>query len=296
MAKKLFVVVIMAVVLVLVGSSARATNSDVVYTSGVDTLIYLENEVINLKVISGNVASTTVSTSTVVFRMAEGSAISLTNTNRKRMSNSMGISTICANTESQLVLEATSTSLADVSVSIGESCPAVDTAGGTPSPPPSSPSAPPATPPATPPITTSTSSVPATTTPPVTPTTTSSTSSGQAKPISQMNAAELQAEIARIMALISGLKATPALQKISKVLKMGLKDGDVTLLQTWLSRDSEVYPEGKITGYFGDLTRKAVIRFQEKYADEILTPNGLKKGTGLVGASTRAKLNSLFGQ
>jgi len=51
-----------------------------------------------------------------------------------------------------------------------------------------------------------------------------------------------------------------------------------------------------VTGNFFGLTKAAVIRFQEKYASEILAPIGLKKGTGFVGARTRAKINSLFMQ
>ncbi|MEK7576776.1 MAG: hypothetical protein AAB482_03730 [Patescibacteria group bacterium] len=39
----------------------------------------------------------------------------------------------------------------------------------------------------------------------------------------------------------------------------------------------------------------SVIAFQEKYKDEILTPNGLTHGTGYVGAATRKKLNQLYG-
>jgi len=76
-------------------------------------------------------------------------------------------------------------------------------------------------------------------------------------------------------------------------LKVGSRGTEVTSLQTCLARDAALYPEAKITGYFGEVTKAAVIRFQEKYADDILKPWGFTKGTGLVSKNTRAKLNEI---
>lgn len=47
-------------------------------------------------------------------------------------------------------------------------------------------------------------------------------------------------------------------------------------------------------GYFGPKTKAAVIKLQEKYKAEILTPSGLTKGTGYVGISTRKFINSKY--
>ena len=76
-------------------------------------------------------------------------------------------------------------------------------------------------------------------------------------------------------------------------LRIGMKNQDITRLQTFLGQDSLLYPENLVTGYFGALTKQAVIRFQEKYANEILTPLGLSRGTGFVGPATLKKLNEL---
>ena len=50
---------------------------------------------------------------------------------------------------------------------------------------------------------------------------------------------------------------------------------------------------GNETNFFGLRTKSAVVRFQEKYAGEILAPAGINRGNGYVGFFTRAKLNAL---
>ncbi len=81
--------------------------------------------------------------------------------------------------------------------------------------------------------------------------------------------------------------------KLTSDLKTGSQGVEVKELQKCLAKDPEVYPEANTTGYFGRQTKAAVIKFQEKYASEILKPVGLSSGTGTVGRSTRAKLNEL---
>lgn len=136
----------------------------------------------------------------------------------------------------------------------------------------------------------------------------------EAKPIEKMTIEELMAEITRITALIAKLKQQLAELLASQIpdiclsitfernLKRGMSGSDVKCLQALLNSNVETKlaesgpgSPGNETDYFGLLTKSAVIKFQEKYKDEILTPLGLEEGTGIVGERTRAKLNTLLG-
>ena len=88
------------------------------------------------------------------------------------------------------------------------------------------------------------------------------------------------------------IKKEPSFQFKSD-LKLGSRGEEVKELQKCLSKFEDVYPEGEVTGYFGNKTKKAVILFQEKFKEEILEPSGLKSGTGIVGKATRKKLNEI---
>jgi hypothetical protein len=110
----------------------------------------------------------------------------------------------------------------------------------------------------------------------------------------------LKTEIAEIQAKINAILASRgqiSCQRFEKDLYFGvMNSSEVRCLQEFLkNQGSEIYPEGLITGNFLSLTQAAIIRFQEKYANEILKLVGLEKGTGYVGLRTRAKINQLLG-
>jgi len=118
-------------------------------------------------------------------------------------------------------------------------------------------------------------------------------------------ASDLQAQIAaltaQIAALSGGQKAAPsACFTFTTNLKSGSKNAEVMQLQKFLnsSVDTQVASvgagsPGNETSTFGPATKRAVIKFQEKYAADILTPVGLTMGNGNWYAGTRAKANSL---
>jgi len=116
--------------------------------------------------------------------------------------------------------------------------------------------------------------------------------------------AELKKEIARvqtkIVAMLNGPIISPPVpvstcSKMTTNLNRGMNNQQVKCLQEFLkAQGADIYPEGLVTGFFGVLTERAVIRFQEKYASEILLPLGLNNGTGFVGSSTRNKIKDLF--
>lgn len=139
-------------------------------------------------------------------------------------------------------------------------------------------------------------------------------------PIAEMTIAELKAEIARIAVLIADLQAellkllaaegvpgaiegVPSGFTFARNLKLEMSSNEVQYLQIVLNSDPATAvasagagAPGHETFYFGSLTKAAVIKFQEKYASEVLTPWNFTKGTGFVGSTTRAKLNALLGQ
>lgn len=68
-------------------------------------------------------------------------------------------------------------------------------------------------------------------------------------------------------------------------LDYGQTSTNVTNLQTFLASSPSIYPQGRVTGYFGPLTKSAVMNFQNAY--------GIAQ-VGRVGPQTLAKINDLI--
>lgn len=69
---------------------------------------------------------------------------------------------------------------------------------------------------------------------------------------------------------------------LNRQLEVGMRGDDVSALQAFLAKDSTLYPQGLVTGYFGFLTKAAVSNFQER--------NGIA-AVGRVGPATLPVLN-----
>lgn len=85
---------------------------------------------------------------------------------------------------------------------------------------------------------------------------------------------------------------TTAISPFTTILYRGMSSPAVSSLQAYLATDKTLYPEGKVTGYYGALTIKAVENFQLKYG--IITTVA-DPGAGILGPKTRAKLNEVMG-
>ncbi|HLP43904.1 MAG TPA: IPT/TIG domain-containing protein [Candidatus Nanoarchaeia archaeon] len=84
-------------------------------------------------------------------------------------------------------------------------------------------------------------------------------------------------------------------------LQEGVTGDDVKELQKFLNKDPDtrlpgtgIGSQGQESTFFGKNTKESVIKFQNKYKDEVLRPVGLTSGTGKVGLWTRLKLNQIL--
>ncbi|MDP3988736.1 MAG: peptidoglycan-binding protein [bacterium] len=95
------------------------------------------------------------------------------------------------------------------------------------------------------------------------------------------------------MLVFSLLGIQSAYAAINSQLDFGDRGSEVTQLQTYLATNVNIYPEGLVTGYFGQLTKAAVERFQT--AQGIISQGTpATTGYGRVGPMTRAAINAIL--
>jgi len=83
----------------------------------------------------------------------------------------------------------------------------------------------------------------------------------------------------------TGLVNAATFTQLTGVVNIGETSTNVTSLQTFLASNSSIYPQGTVTGYFGPLTKSAVMNFQNAF--------GISQ-VGRVGPQTLAKINGLI--
>lgn len=98
--------------------------------------------------------------------------------------------------------------------------------------------------------------------------------------------------LATLVVALFGIQTAQAV--ITSQLELGDRNAEVTELQTYLAKNASMYPEGLITGYFGQLTKAAVERFQTSQGI-VSQGTPATTGYGRVGPQTMARINSLLG-
>lgn len=91
------------------------------------------------------------------------------------------------------------------------------------------------------------------------------------------------------IAVLATLVLAPAVAgaaPLYRQLQIEMTGSDVSDLQTFLAKDTTIYPQGLVTGYFGFLTKSAVSNFQAR--------NGIET-VGRVGPITMAAINAQMG-
>lgn len=79
------------------------------------------------------------------------------------------------------------------------------------------------------------------------------------------------------------------------VLRPGMRGPEVANLQSLLRYNPVLYPEGLVTGHFGEATEQAIIRFQQRYGIFSFDTMDDRSRWGVVGQETRQQLAELFG-
>ncbi|TAJ15609.1 hypothetical protein EPO56_00915 [Patescibacteria group bacterium] len=94
--------------------------------------------------------------------------------------------------------------------------------------------------------------------------------------------------------VVSLLGSQNAYAAITTQLDLGDSGSEVTELQTYLSLDPSIYPSGLVTGYYGQLTKAGIERFQTEQGI-VSSGTPATTGYGRVGPQTMLRINTLMG-
>ncbi len=312
---KVSVLVLLAMVVSMGTANAVALTADLVFDA--NTVVPLNSN--NYTIASGSVASTLVlAPTTMTVSVPTGSTFTLISYNSYRLGNSASVAQTCVAGQNSLTLTGP---LTDVIITpVSTICSNTGTGGGgasgggggggggggttttttTTTPTTTTTTTPTTTTTTTPTTTTTTTTVPNLTLPYASPTTASEIAANRTVLLGYL-VSLLQAASGATTTTTgttttttpSTATAVPASGSYTQTLVAGTTSNDVSSLQQFLkAQGTDVYPEGKVTGYFGSLTKTAVGRFQLKYG---IVSSSSDAGYGIVGPKTRTKINSLLG-
>lgn len=91
----------------------------------------------------------------------------------------------------------------------------------------------------------------------------------------------------RVESVLTPQPNQPKIGKLTMLLKPGYRGGQVKILQEFLKKQGYMPQTEEATGYFGNITSKALAQFQKANALEAV---------GILGPKTRALINSLLAQ
>ena len=121
---------------------------------------------------------------------------------------------------------------------------------------------------------------------------TTATTTATTTPATDSTIAGLMAQLAKLTTLFNELKlklagAQAEIKELRADIREGMTDADIKTIQELLASDPTIYPKGLVTGYFGPMTKEAILRFQVK--------NGLDV-TGLIDTETRAAMDAIIAE
>jgi peptidoglycan hydrolase-like protein with peptidoglycan-binding domain len=106
--------------------------------------------------------------------------------------------------------------------------------------------------------------------------------------------------LAILVSFLSPMAASA--EMLTRQLSIGARGTDVTSLQSFLATNPDIYPQGKVTGYFGFLTKAAVSNFQKENglaADGIAGRNSIpvinaQMANGMMGATAAPVVSNVY--